>query len=338
MVVLAIRIPSQEIRNEPVRQQMAEDTGLSSGGHFGLNFEQTGLQRVATVDTVLDSKYYLAMDETQGVRQGMAFVPYQATTKLASLAAISPSCSEIPKEMTSVTNRSYILEQQQAIDLNITFSGSTSVAVKRSQKIFVREISRFALCDAKDDSAVLHYGAVWRATVSIDDEDASANINFAVVAASATLRNSSVRVEIENRGFSDSGVNAAGQAAMKTVEGGLNVQSFSKFSDAIETTIGSVLASPVEKPLLIGVSPKHGSNLVIAVATVFALSCYSDHKSLDDAIRELPADTPSETEAIKRTYAELDRTGGVGVNTELRRQIANNLLHARRLKKRLLFM
>ncbi len=265
----------------------------------------------------------------------MAFVPYTDQTVLATgTIAVAPSCSEIPGRVTDSANRRYVLDVETAANLDIALPLSVRAHSDFSRRVFVREVSKFAKCDSKDGNSALYYGAVWRATAMIHEEHALGEISFAVVAASATLTNSSVTVEVQNRGFSDPAVDEAGQEVMRAAQGGLNVESFSRFNDAVEKAIDLVMRSPVGTPLrLIGVTPLREDDIEVAIARTFALSYLAESKTVDAAIQDLPAGSQAAQEAIRDTFRRM-KQHVPREDPELIRLMAAHLLGDRRLRRR----
>jgi hypothetical protein len=171
--------------------------------------------------------------------------------------------------------------------------------------------------------------------VLIDEVDAKGEVTFAIVAASATIRNSSASVLIQNRGFSSGDVDIASQAAMKTVQGGgLNVMNFGEFNVALEKAVDAVIASPIERPLLVGVSRDDDDELSRSVAKVFAVSYYADGKSEEDAIREFPGAPQIAEPAIRETFVLLNRSGPPSLTAGIRRQLADQIMFGNRLRKK----
>jgi hypothetical protein len=200
-------------------------------------------------------------------------------------------CAQAPTEAPRVDNHYYTLETEHAAKLGVTYIGTGSLDLDKKMKVYVREYSRYNTCTATDGKTELRYGAVWRATVLIDETDASASVNFAVVAASATLRNVSVQVLITHDGFDDTdrvGIDEASQAAMEATKDGLNVASFVKFSEAVEKAIKTTINAKVRTPMrVIGVKREESGGLREAVARTLALAYIAKGRTAADAIAAL---------------------------------------------------
>jgi len=215
-------------------------------------------------------------------------------------------CAAIPTETPKYFNHYYMLETEQADEIGISYAGTAKADIQKRMKLFVREYSRYDTCPSTDGKAELQYGAVWRATVLIDQSDIAGNMSFAVVAASATLKNLSVQVSITHEGFDEAdrvGIDQASQAAMEATKDGLNVTSFVKFNEAVENAIGVVTKAKVRTPLrLIGVRRQGTAQLLDSVARTVALAHIAKGHELARAVAAFPAGSEHIRNVIEETY------------------------------------
>ncbi|MGA2851171.1 MAG: hypothetical protein ABSE46_19375 [Terracidiphilus sp.] len=224
--------------------------------------------------------------------------------------ATAPQCTAVPTDTPKVSNSSYTLDTEQAGKLGISYLGTGDASIDHKMKVFVREYAKYNTCEATDGKSTLQYGAVWRATVLIDETDATGKVNFAVVAASATLKNVSVQVTVSHQGFANQvPIDVAGQAAMQATAQGLNVASFVKFSEEVEKAISAVIQSPVATPLqLIGTRSNEAEILLDSVVRTFALSYIAAGKGCLEPIADFPVKSKRVERIIRETYDQLSPT------------------------------
>ena len=147
------------------------------------------------------------------------------TTTLSSASNI-PSCAATPAVADAVNFRddAYLLDRDVAAQLKVNFFGSITGSVDTNTKVFVRELSKFANCKATDGTGNVMYGSSLRATVLIDTGDIAGGVNFAIAAASATVKAHSVQVRVESLGFGDAQVAIKGAIAQSiTLELGFQI-------------------------------------------------------------------------------------------------------------------
>lgn len=236
----------------------------------------------------------------------------QAKTAAPGAAAIKFRCASPPTDTPKVSNTSYTLETDQAVQLGISYVGTGNLDVDRKMKVFVREYAKYDTCESTDGKATVKYGAVWRATVLIDQTDATGKVNFAVVAASATLKNLSVQVSIEHDGFAEEerpAIDEAGAKAMDATANGLNVSSFVKFSEQVEKAVRAAMKAKVKTPLQpIAFQLHDADQLQESVARTFALAYIARGRGCLDPIADFPVKSPRIEAVIRETYDALSST------------------------------
>jgi hypothetical protein len=260
------------------------------------------------------------------------FVPV-VSRRLGARAA-KPLCATLPTDTPKISNSSYTLDTEQAGKLGISYIGTGDVAVDHKMKVFVREYIKYNTCESTDGKSTLQYGAVWRASVLIDQTDASGKVNFAMVAASATLKNVSVQVSISHQGFVNQvQIDTAGQAAMEATAQGLNVASFVKFSEQIEKAIRAVIQSPVATPLqLIGTKSHNSEILLESVVRTFALSYIARGKGCLDPIADFPVQGEKFEQIIRETYDQLS-SAPCDASNQVTQLTAKQLLNGLKISK-----
>lgn len=252
------------------------------------------------------SDLFIPIVQTESPRPRMGKA---ADSLLRTLPAADTKCAEIPVDTPKSRNTSYTLETDQAAQLGINYLGTVSADIDRKMKVFVREFMKYNTCESTDGKATLVYGAVWRATVLIDQTDAAGKVNFAVVAASATLKSIAVQVQINQEGFVASDRAAIEQAsadAMAATTGGLNVTTFVKFSEQVEKAIGAAMKANATTPLqLIAIKLRDTNQFLESVARTVALAHIARGHSCLEAIAALPVKNNDTEKAIRDTYDAL---------------------------------
>jgi hypothetical protein len=237
------------------------------------------------------------------------FLPARAPGRKSHLgsAGVTPQCAAVPTSTPKTANTSYSLDTEQAGKVGINYIGTGDLEVDKKMKVFIREYAKYDTCESTDGEATLQYGAFWRATVLIDESDATGKLNFAIVAASATLKNVTVQVSVNHQGFADQkAIDEAGQGAMEDTAQGLNVASFVKFSQDVEKAIRAVIQSSVTTPLqLIGIKPHDSEILLESVVRTFALSYIARGKKCLDPISDCPVKGDKIEKIIRGTYDSL---------------------------------
>jgi hypothetical protein len=262
------------------------------------------------------------------------FLPVKVSRRLGAERSAIPQCATVPTDTPKVANTSYTLDTEQAGKLGISYIGTGDVSADHKMKVFVREYVKYNTCESTDGKATLQFGAVWRATVLIDEANASGKVNFAVVAASATLKNVAVQVSITHQGFvNQEAIDEAAQTAMEDTAQGLNVASFVKFSENVEKAIRAVTKSPVSTPLqLIGTKPHNIDTLLESVVRAFALSYIAAGKGCLDPIADFPVKDEKIEKLIRDVYDMLSTTP-CDASNEITRLSAKQLLNGIKVSK-----
>src|SRR5262249_30553870 len=99
----------------------------------------------------------------------------------------------------------------------------------RSQQVVVSQMGRMKTCLAKDGKTKLLYGHVVRTTVLLNNYRIEGDVSLAAVAAHATIKAASNRVELEAIGIPDRAVETALQEAKISLGGSLKVENFQDF-------------------------------------------------------------------------------------------------------------
>ena len=234
--------------------------------------------------------------------------------RISGFGAAGIAASEIPTTISKTENYFYTLETEQAAKLGINYIGTFNSEITKKMKVYVREYAKYSSSESTDGKASLRFGAMWRATVLVDQTDATGNVNFAVVAASATLKNLAVQVSITHQGFDKTdqvGIDRASQLAMDATKDGLNVSSFAKFTDAVEKAIKAVISAKAASPLeCIGVKLYETDQLLDSVARTFALSYIAKGYGCVDAIDAFPVKNDRIDRIIRGTYEAVSQKDG----------------------------
>jgi hypothetical protein len=259
----------------------------------------------------------------------------RADASYAKLANLQ--CATVPNESqaTSTILSYYVLDTDFAAKVGIQFVGTATGTAELRDVVLVRERRKYASCETTDGSGTLQYGHALRATVLVTARDLSVDVNFAIVAASATLKNRSAQVLIQNTGFADPAVDRLSQEAMSTVAAtGLNVVTFSKFSEKLEAAysaaVGSVLSAPLEKLAFV---PKTDSATTSrSLATAFGLQCLSEGRTCAEAMAQFPARGQDSDNAIRDIYGLV--TNSCGTVNPIQRLQAQTILGSIRVQPR----
>jgi hypothetical protein len=236
---------------------------------------------------------------------------------IAALAVLQ--CSSIPTSPTASFNKYYYLTTDVAGQLGINWIGTVNATAEAQQVVLIREYRRYAQCPTTDGSGQLQYGAALRATVLVSADSLQAGLNFAVVAASATLKNQSASVLIEDIGFNDPKLDPLAQQAMQDVAGtGLTVSNFGVFNKDLEAAIGEAGAAPNTQIItpyqqLAFVPNGDSTQFSNSVATTFGLSCMAKGWGCADAQNQFPGRDANSDAAIQQLYTTLTNSC-TGVN------------------------
>jgi hypothetical protein len=245
----------------------------------------------------------------QGVHIGAMIAGVQPQTQ--PLPAIEPlQCSTVPTATTSSFEKYYYLTTDIAGQLGINWIGSVNASVGSQQVVLIREYRKYAQCATTDGSGVLQYGAAVRATVQVSADSLQAGLNFAVVAASATLKSQSASVLIENIGFTDPALETKIQAAMQDVAStGLTVDKFGDFNKDLEAALteaassNAQISSPYQR--LAFVPNLNTATMSESMMTAFGLSCMAKGWGCADAQRMFPNRNADSDAAIQQLYTNL---------------------------------
>ena len=255
-----------------------------------------------SITCIMHAQNVQANKNPAGIPLGSPEKPFVA---FANFSAVQ--CSAMPTEAqaTATLSTYYVLDTDVAGSLGIHWIGTVSGTGEAKDVVLVREFRRYASCEATDGSGTVEYGQVLRATVLVTANDLSAEVNFAIVAASATLKKRSSQVLIENSGFIDPQVNVAAQEAMSAVaESGLTVVTFSKFTEKLEVAFSAAQKSPLASPLQkVAFVPQTDQTSVLkSVATAFGLQCLSEKQSCAEAMAHFPVRGQESDAAIRDIY------------------------------------
>jgi hypothetical protein len=228
-------------------------------------------------------------------------------------------CQTVPTSTTASFDKYYYLSTDVAGQLGINWIATASASATGQQVVLIREYRKYGTCPTTDGSGDLQYGAAVRATVQVSSDSIKAGLNFAVVAASATLNNQAASVLIENIGFTDATLDGKIQAAMQDVSStGLTVTTFATFSKDLEVAISEAtgttatqIATPYQKLAFVPNTPVN--SIANSVETTFGLSCMAKGWGCADAQNMFPDRTADSDAAIQQAYSTI--TGScAGVN------------------------
>ncbi len=262
-------------------------------------------------------------------QQTLGFLP---DNDAAYECANPPSVNDLRN--ASFTTSLTVLSAEQAAKLKITFSGSAGGQVDRSQQVVVSQAGRMKDCLAKDGKTRLLYGHVVRTTVLLSNYAVSGDVSLAIVAAQATIKGASNRVELEAVGVPDIEVQKKLQEAKQTLGGrSLIVENFADFdkkrgeaenmavaSDKVGSTRIAILGEPVSVQSIQG-----------SLARIFALQNMTQSRDCQQAVADFKLKT-TDTEAVLRsTYDQI--AGGCSVDG-VAKERAKQLLGSFELRQR----
>lgn len=260
-----------------------------------------------------------------GVPAQQAGVAQQATLPMQAISSLQ--CSAVPTSTTASFDKYYYLTTDIAGQLGINWIGSVNATAESQQVVLLREYRKYAQCPTTDGSGQLQYGAAFRATVLVSADNLQAGLNFAVVAASATLKSQSSSVLIEDIGFNDSQLDTKAQTAMQDVAAtGLTVLTFGAFNKDLEAALTEATTASIISPYqrVAFVPNQNTIDLTNSVATSFGLSCMAKGWGCVDAQSMFPGRDANSDAAIQQLYAKLTN-GCAGVNN-VQQANAQNLL------------
>jgi hypothetical protein len=222
----------------------------------------------------------------------------------------TPSCPTVPQpsEATSFFDHALYMTQDVAASLKITWIASGSANVDKNSQVFVRDFARFARCKATDGSGNVLYGSRLRATVLVDQTDVSGGANFAVAAASATVKNRSVQVEVDGGAFTDQAIATNASDAQNLTASGLNVDHYSDFNNKMGAAYSAAVRSGVAMMEPIGFEPDlDTTDFVKGLSTTFAIDRMAQGFGCDDTVKQFNRIFPDKAgqfteSAIRTTY------------------------------------
>ena len=213
-----------------------------------------------------------------------------------------PSVEELRR--ASFTTSMTVLTAEQAAKLKISFSGSVSGQFDRSQQVVVSQVGRMKECLAQDGKTRLLYGHVVRTTVLLSNYSVGADASLAVVAAQATIKNASNRVELQAIGVPDQEVQTKLQEAKNALGGSLKVETFGDFDKKrTEAELLAVKSTKVtsERLGVVGELVDEGS-LQAMFTRAFAMQWIADGRDCQRALRDYKNPVPAVEAVIVDTY------------------------------------
>lgn len=198
-----------------------------------------------------------------------------------------PSVDELRKASfaTSLT----VLTAEQAAKLKISFSGSVGGQFDRSQQVVVSQVGRMKECLAQDGKTRLLYGHVVRVTVLLSNYGVGADASLAVVAAQATIKNASNRVELQAIGVPDAEVQVKLQEAKNALGGlALKVENFGDFDKRrTEAELLAVKSTKItsERLGVVGELVDEGS-MQVMLSRAFAMQWIADGRDCQRALHD----------------------------------------------------
>jgi hypothetical protein len=255
-------------------------------------------------------------------------------------AVAAPACAVIPAIDKAVNYRddAYLLDRDLAGKLKINYFASVDASADKGIKVFVREISKYATCDATNGSGTLQYGVSLRATVLIDTTDISGGVNFAIAAASATVKSRSVQVRVESLGFADANVSIKSAAAQNITSSGLTVETYGDFKKALNEAFDAAVKSNIAAMQLVGFSPSAATtDYSNGLAVVFALDRIAQGYGCNDAVLNFNTEFPDKKSAateqsIRDVYSKV--ASGCDASAPLVRATAEAVMLGHRLRKK----
>jgi hypothetical protein len=208
-----------------------------------------------------------------------------------------------------------VMTVAEALDAKVNFFGSHSGSYSGSDLVFVDDyMVAGAPCTALDGKTQLLYGQAARITFVMKSFKAAGSVNFAVVAANASVSGESNAIEVDSLGLPAS-VKLALEDVKTTASGGLDVKNYTDFNNKVVIADKAAITDgPKGTVFLIGkVFPDNA--MTVAVARVFAMVSIRDTgEGCETAISKYPNITPEIETTIRDTYNSV--TGGCGTNED----------------------
>ena len=249
-------------------------------------------------------------------------------------------CAQVPAVSDAINFRddAYLLDRDLAGTLKISYIGTVNGDADKASKVFVREFSKFANCPSTDGTGTVLYGASIRATVLIDSTDANGSVNFAIAAASATVKSRSVQVRVEGLGFQDQQIQVASSQAQQVTQSGLKVENYNDFNKALSQAFDLAVKSNIVAMQVVGFTPNGDSKLIATgIASTWALDRIAQGYGCNEAVSSFNQIFPNQvsqsaTDTINGVYTSI--VGGCGVTNPIFRASADAILNGQRLRKK----
>ena len=196
-----------------------------------------------------------------------------------------------------------VLTAEQAAKLKITFGGSVSGQVDRNQQVVISQAGRMKDCLAKDGKTRLLYGHVVRTTVLLSNYSVGTDVSLAIVAAQATIKGASNRVELEAIGIPDTAVQVKLQDAKNTLGGrSLIVENFGDFDKKRGEAESLAVSSSQVGSTRLGIlgEPVSLQTVQSSLAQIFALQSMAQGRDCQRTITDFKVRT-TETEGVIRS-------------------------------------
>jgi hypothetical protein len=242
-----------------------------------------------------------------------------------------PTVDEIRTAGTFMTSLS-VLTAEEAAKLKITFYGSATGTYDRKQQVVVSQAGRMKTCIAKDGQTELLYGHAVRTTILLSNYTVGVDASFAVVAAEATIKGATNKVELKAIGIPDNEVEVKLQEAKNSLGGqSLKVENFGDFNKKLVEAESVAVKSSKAAATLLGVSGERIDSLSISssLARMYALSMIAEDKNCTYALKKFQGTDPNGSSLIQATYDKF--AGGCDVASSVSAK-ARELLGAYRLK------
>ena len=251
--------------------------------------------------------------------------------------ATPQSCATVPQASAAKAfyDHALYMTQDIAASLKITWIATGNLEADKNSLVFVRDYAKFARCRATDNTGSVLYGSRLLSTVLVDQTDISGGANFAVAAASATVKGRSVQVSIDSGAFADSTVGQNATAAQNQTASGLNVDHYADFNKSMGAAYTAAQASDVATMEPIGFEPDIDiTEMVKGLATTFALDRIVGGWGCDDAVKQFnqiftdKVGTLTES-SIRSTYQQVAK--GCSASSPLVKATANAILNGQRI-------
>jgi hypothetical protein len=197
------------------------------------------------------------------------------------------------------------LTAEQAGELKLSFAGSGSAKIDSNQQIIVSQTGQWKPCLAKDGQTRLLYGHLVRTTVILSNYKVEGELSLAVVAAQATIKGASNRVELEAIGIPDVEVQEKLQEAKNSLGGlSLKVENYQEFDKKRGEAELAAVKSKEAGSELVGVVGEllDETALKVIIARALAIQYIAWKYDCDDAVKRYGTPRPEEAAAIRETY------------------------------------